>query len=137
MLRVRELQVPASTLGTLVYLLQAFELAIEAEDPRFALPWSLREDDSPDVRIVIGDGRRVYVSFARQCDERPTIYGNIDLATFSGGERAEDGEKPPDALRVHSAPSPARGEFGGPEGSQFFRVEVSVTRIAQRLRLDP
>ena len=135
-LRVRDLQVPASTLGALVYLLQAFESSVKEEDPEFELPWSLRQNDPADVRIVIGDGRCLYVSFARQCDEGPKIYGGIDLQTLRGGEHTEERERPPDPLRVFSPGSPDRSEFGGPERSQYCRVEICVTRVAQHLQLD-
>lgn len=136
-LRLRDLELPATLIGAVVHVLRAFEGAVGREIRGFRLPESLRAKGAPDLRVVIGDGRRLYFTLGAGAGP-PKVYGGIDLAELKEPEGA--GRSRP-KLRLVKPARPtggatAAGDFGGPEGSRHTRVEISVTRIAQDLPLD-
>ncbi len=136
-LRLRDLELPAAMIAAVVHVLRTFEGAVGREISGFHLPESLRVKDAPDLRVVIGDGRRLYFTLAAGA-RPPRIYGGIDLEDRKGSKKAPGGGprlrlvKPATTALGTSGP----GDFGGPEGSRHTRVEISITRIAQDLPLD-
>ena len=137
-LRLRDLQIPVSAVAALVYVLRVFEKGVKTELPTFALPESLQASGAPDLRIVIGDGRFLYITLGSGRGT-PKVFGGIDLQLLRGGGRVlkglERGLQLVKPLRGDS-PGGSAGKFGGPERSRHSRVEVSVTHIARDLRLD-
>jgi len=134
-LRLRDLEIAASFVGAVIHVLRAFELSVRKRIADFRLPESLRDPQATDLRVIIGDGARLYFSLGTGGSTKK-VYGGIDLrepASSKKGLRALERDLArPKAL----APSATSGGFGGPEGSRQARVELSVTRIAQELRLD-
>jgi len=59
-LRLRDLELPATLIAAVVHVMRAFEAAVGREIRGFQLPASLRAKAAPDLRVVIGDGRRLY-----------------------------------------------------------------------------
>jgi hypothetical protein len=136
-LRLRDLELPATLIGAVVHVLRAFEGAVGREIRGFRLPESLRAKGAPDLRVVIGDGRRLYFTLGAGAGP-PKVYGGIDL---DGLKEPKSGGRSRPRLRVvkpatSAAGAPGASDFGGPEGSRHTRVEISVTRIAQDLPLD-
>ena len=123
-LRLRDLQIPVSALRALLRALRGFEEAAKAKEPEFELPKSLRERDPPEVRVVIGDGRYLYVSVAYR-GRGPVLISRTDLQSVDDGEPAL-------ATLEAMRPPLASGSIG-PEGSRHWRLEVSVTSIARDL----
>ena len=126
---------PVSVLVAIVCGLRTFEKNMKGRF-RFTLPDSLRAADALDLRIVIGDGQFLYV-LLRSVGAEPEVFGGIDLRSLRSGAGALD-DLAEGALeqiqgRSSSLDWPA---VGGPEGSTYWRVEVSVTRVAQDLPLD-
>lgn len=122
--RLRALQIPVSAVGALLRALRGFEKSAKTKEPGFALPESLREPDPPDLRVVIGDGRYLYVTVAYR-GRGPVMFGRIDLRSVDGSERA---------LRaLKEVQRPLEPHCIGPEGSRHWRLEVSVTSIARDL----
>ena len=135
-LRLRDLQLPVSVLMAIVYVLRGFQERVKKESRVFSMPESLWPVGAPDLRIVISDGRSLHVSLGTGLGS-PRIFGPIDLQTLRDDESAlEDLERgfpldewsPGDGVDSRDSRS-----FGGPEGSQHWRVEISVTRLAQDL----
>lgn len=56
-LKLRELQIPAQLIRTLLKALRELEAHLAAELPGFAMPDSLRSSTSPDLRLVIAWSR--------------------------------------------------------------------------------
>jgi hypothetical protein len=137
-LRMRALELPVDLVGAVVHVLQAFESAVRREISGFGLPESLRVSGAPDLRVVIGDGRRLYFTLGRGATP-PKVYGEIDLDDLKPAKRGA-GFRPKLHL-VKPATGPSRTSaadgFGGPERSRHIRIEISITRIAQDLALDP
>jgi len=77
-LRLRDLELPATLIAAVVRVLRAFEGAVGREIRGFHLPKSLRAQNAPDLRVVIGDGRRLYFTLSAGADP-PKVYGGIDL----------------------------------------------------------
>jgi len=134
-LRLRDLEIPAALIGAVLHVLRAFERSVASSIPGFGLPESLRKTDAPDLRVVIGDGRRLYFTLGPR-GSLPRVYGGLDLDDLLASEKGlpalerklAPGKKPSEV---------ANGEgLGGPEGSRHVRLEVSVTRIAQDLPID-
>ena len=59
-LQLRQAEIPASVVATVIYVLRAFEAAARKTVPHFQLPESLRVPKAPDLRAVISDGDRLY-----------------------------------------------------------------------------
>lgn len=133
-LRLRDLELSVSLIGAVVHVLRAFGAAVRREIKGFHLPDGLRVKDAPDVRVVIGDGRRLYFTLGAGTVP-PKVYGGIDLADL---KEAKPADRPRPRLVTPGAPpagATAADEFGGPERSRHTRVEISVTRIAKDLPL--
>jgi len=136
-LRLRDLELPATLIGAVVHVLRAFQAAVGREIRGFHLPEALRAKDAPDLRVVIGDGRRLYFTLGAGAGP-PKVYGGIDLDELKGPKSAARSRP---KLRLVKPETPAGGataadDFGGPERSRHTRVEISVTRIAQDIPLD-
>jgi DNA-binding transcriptional MerR regulator len=137
-LRLRDLELPAAAVAAIVHVMRVFEGAVAREIAGFQLPQSLRAEAAPDLRVVIGDGQRLYFTLGMG-GRAAKVYGGIDLDALK--TRKKEGARTRPKLKVvESAGSKSdRGgadEFGGPEGSRYTRVEISITRIAQDLPLD-
>ena len=137
-LHLRQLQIPVWVLAAVANALTAFEEVVRAEQPRFRLPASLLGDFAPDLRIVIGDGRLLYLLCG--WGGTPRVFGGVDLQPLRTDRLAlEDLRQgsqfmkplPPSDVFSHEG-----ADFGGPEGSRYWRLEVGVTRVARDLRLD-
>jgi hypothetical protein len=133
-LRFRELALPASVGAAIIYLLRAFERSLSRKTSGFRLPAALRSSKAPDLRVVMSDGGKLYFTLSSGGRSVPKVYGGIDLNQISKGRRAAI-ERKLAHPRTPNRSASAR-EFGQPEGSRYARVEVSITRIAQDLRLE-
>jgi len=136
-LRLRELELPASVIGAVTYTLRAFERKVQEQIHAFRLPESLRGPSAPDLRVLISDGR-LYLSLGTG-KHVPKVYGGIALKRFASGKASLS------ALQraLVPLPSPTRSRlirdgdgFGVPDGGTRARVEISITTIAQELRLE-
>ena len=136
-LRLRELELPASVIGTVTHTLRAFERKVQDQLRTFRLPESLRGAAAPDLRAIISDGR-LYLSLGTGKDV-PKVYGGIDLRRITSG-KATIGDLQR-ALIPLPFPKPPRrrgrnGEGLGTPDGMHARVEISITSIAQELRLE-
>jgi DNA-binding transcriptional MerR regulator len=135
-LRLRELELPASVIGAVTYTLRAFERKVQAQMPTFRLPESLRGAAAPDLRILISDGR-LYLSLGTG-KVAPKVYGGIELRRLTSG-KTSIGEL---QRALVPLPSPKRRHvsngagLGAQDGETHARVEISITTIAQELRLE-
>jgi len=137
-LRLRELELPASIIGAITYTLRAFERKVQDRIRTFRLPDSLRGPAAPDLRILISDGR-LYLSLGMGT-EVPKVYGGIELrkvalgkASISDLQRALAPLPSPKRSRRHA---PNGDRPGTPNGETHTRMEISITSIAQELRLE-
>lgn len=129
-LRLRDMMLPVAPIRAIVYVLRAFETALQRERRSFSLPDSLRTRGSPDLRIIVSDGDAIYFSLS-QAGKKPKLFGRVSLDRLVEDEAA--------SVRGVARPATAdrsAGTFGGPEGSRYARLEVSVTQIARDLPLD-
>ena len=134
-LRLRDLEIAASFVGVILYVLRAFEGSVAKRMSGFRLPGSLREGHPPDIRLIISDEARLYFTLA-QAGSTPKVYGGLDLREVASSEtRPRDLDR---ALAQAKAPEPkpTPSGLGGPEGSRWVRLEVSLTRIARELGLE-
>ncbi len=131
--RLRSAMLPVAAVSAVLHLLRAFANRLDGELSGFSLPDSLRDTSAPDLRIIVSDGRAIYISLAR-ADAEPKLFGGIRFDQLVG--------KPPTVRPARSVPTSsgrkgaATGQFGGPEGSRFVRLELSVTEVARSLALD-
>jgi hypothetical protein len=136
-LRLRDLELPATVIAAIVHVLRAFEGVLARESAGFRLPESLQTEGAPDLRVVIGDGRRLYFTLGMN-GRQATMFGGIDLDALK--TRTKEGRSRPKLKLVKPGGSGSNGaeagEFGGLEGSRHTRVEISITHIAQDLPLD-
>jgi DNA-binding transcriptional MerR regulator len=131
-LRLRDMMLPVAAVGAVVHVLGAFEEELRQDLPHFALAESLREDRAPDLRVIISDGRTVYLSLGTH-DQEPKLFGGIPLEQLEGTSPAWDGRV--EAARLGN--NSGNGASGiGPENSQYGRLELSVTAVARALSID-
>jgi hypothetical protein len=118
--------------GAVVHVLRAFEERLRDDLPHFALADSLREDQAPDLRVIISDGRTIYFSLDSG-GQQPKLFGGIPLERLEGDAPAWDGRI--EAVRFRG--SARNGASGlGPENSHYGRLELSVTAIARALPVE-
>jgi len=133
-LRLRVLEIPAPFIGAITYTLRVFEHKVQQQVTDFCLPYSLRGPGAPDLSVLIEDGR-LYLTLGTG-KNRPKVYGGVDLKKLAREKKsAGDLQR---ALVLHT-PSERKlghggnGDLGDGSGA---RVALSVTRIAQELRLE-
>lgn len=134
-LRLREFEIAAPFVGAVIHILRAFERSVKKRIHDFQIPESLRSQRSPDLRVVISDGPRLYFTMGMG-GLPPKVYGGIDLRELDSTKKGLRALKHELVRRKAPARSGTSGGFGGPEGSRYARVELSVTRVAQELPLD-
>ena len=118
-----------------MHVLRAFERRVGKELRDFRLPDSLRVPGAPDLRVVIADGGRLYFTLAA-AGSPARLFGGVDLQEVAASHlsaRVLDRD-----LSDKTTPLKRSGSkgFGGPEGSRFLRLELSVTELARALDLD-
>lgn len=127
-LRLRDMLLPVSAAGAIVHVMRAIEDRLRDELPDFSLVTSLPADNAPDLRVIISDGHLIFVALG-PAGKNPKLFGGVSIEDVSGNAGiAGDQLQPIEAQN-------ANGAFGGPEGSQFSRTELSLTTIAQSLPL--
>lgn len=134
-LRLRMLEIPALSIGAITYTLRAFEHKVQQQIPDFCLPYSLRGAGAPDLRVILKEGR-LYLTLGTG-KNTPKVYGGVDLKKL-GRESQKSAGNPPRALvfRMPSGGKTGHGVNGELGESSVARVEMSITRIAQELRLE-
>jgi hypothetical protein len=133
-MRLRDLEIAASLVGAVLYVLRAFEQRVRKLLPDFGLPESLRHSRAPDLRVVISDGLQLYFTLGAG-RSAPKLYGGVDLQNLERSKKSL-GALERELARPRPLASSASRAFGGPEGSRHARVEVSVTAIARDLQLE-
>ncbi len=127
-LRLRALGIPASVIRAALHVLRRFEREVARQAPGFTLPGGLVGAKAPELKILIGDDRRLYFTLSVS-GSRTKTYGGIplqDLAEPEAGGGTSGGGK----RRLRAVGSEVE------KPATRARVEVSVTGIAQDLRLE-
>ncbi len=128
-LRLRVLEIPTPSIGAITYTLRAFAHKVQQRIPDFCLPYSLRGAGAPDLRVIIKDGR-LYMTLGTGA-KTAKVYGGIDLRRL--GRKKKSARNLQRALVLRTSGPGTNGDLGENPGA---RVELSVTRIAQELRLE-
>lgn len=135
-LRLRETMLSVAAVRAVLHVLRAFESRLKQELPGFSLPDSLRSERAPDLRIVLSDGRSIYFSLGRT-GGKPKLFGGIPLEQLTGDAPAwNEKVRPARRVKTKARRNDGGSGFGGPEGSRFTRLELSVTEVARDLPLD-
>ncbi len=129
-LRLRDMKLPVATASAIVHVLRAFEQELRRELTTFSLAESLREERAPDLRVILSDGQTLYFSLGT-ATQRPKLFGGVALDQVAGNGHGWNRR----IGAIRSARKQADADFGGPERSQFARLELSVTAIAKALPL--
>lgn len=130
-LRLRDMFLPVSTLRGIIHVLRRFGQEIGKVCPEQPLVEHLREKSSPELRIILSDGRLLYFALHSGANA-PRLFGGISLDSIT--DAGPDGSAEPRGLA--SAHEASTGRFGEPEGSTFVRLELSVNSVARSLQLD-
>ena len=129
-LRLRDMMLPVRVVGVIVHVVRRFGQELQSAGDGLPLATSLTGPRAPELRVIVSDGKNIYFSLAR-AGQKPTLFGGtpVDAGTTSLAHGTT-------GLQTRST-SVTNGEhiFGGPEGSEFARMEMSVTAIARALPL--
>lgn len=134
-LRLRELDIGVAFVGAVVHVLRAFERSVGRQLGGFKLPDSLRDPSAPDLRVVIADGARLYFTVADPRSQA-RVYGGVELQDVTLSHATARTLDRDLAGRTASAKRSTSRGLGGPEGSQYLRLELSITELARALDLD-
>jgi len=132
-LRLRMLEIPALSIGAITYTLRVFEHKVQQQIPDFCLPCSLRGAGAPDLRVILEDGR-LYLTLGTG-QNTPKVYGGVDLKKLGRDKNKKSAGDLQRAL-VLRTPSGRKMGHGANGEIGVARVEMSITRIAQELRLE-
>jgi hypothetical protein len=132
-LRLRMLEIPALSIGAITYTLRAFEHKVQQQIPGFCLPYSLRGAGAPDLRVIL-EGGRLYLTLGTG-QNTPKVYGGVDLKKLG---RDKNKKAAGDLHRALVLRTPSGRKMGHGANGEIgvARVEMSITRIAQELRLE-
>lgn len=119
-LRLRAMNQPVIVAQAAIRVLRRFQGEVEKRIPGFELPEGLRGKTAPDLRLIISDGSTLFFQLGGK------LFGGVALNRSAPTRGSVS--KPTRASRSAT--------FGGPEGSRYTRLELSITRIAQDLPLD-
>jgi hypothetical protein len=115
-----------------IHVLREFGHQLQHPPGKRPLLEQLREPASPELRLILSDGRRLFFSLGQP--GAPTrLFGGValdQLASSDGSDAA--------AIKTSAKPheSQSWASFGEPEGSEFARLELSVNAVARSLELD-
>ena len=132
-LRLRMLEIPALSIGAITYTLRAFEHKVQQQIPDFCLPYSVRGAGAPDLRVILEEGR-LYLTLGMG-QNTPKVYGGVDLKKLGRGKNKKSAGDLQRALALRT-PSGRKMAHGANGEIGVARVEMSITRIAQELRLE-
>lgn len=128
-LRLRDVMLPVAATGAIIHVIEALEEKLGDEIPSFSLVDSLTAPNAPDLRVIISDGHLIFFSLGL-ADRGPKLFGGLSIEDVEGNAASRSGQ-----LEVLD-PATAETSFGGPEGSSFARLEISLTAIARSLPLN-
>ena len=129
-LHLRELQIPAQLIGGLLGALRELEARLAAEPPGFSVPDDLRPSTSPDLRLVIGDGR-LYFSLVTSGGE-PRLFGGSLLSELGAKPAAPLQELAGAAWHLEPIGPHNPGSHADTRRS-YTTLEVCITHLARNL----
>ena len=133
-LRLRVLEIPALSIGAITYTLRAFEHKVQQQIPAFSLPYSLRGAAAPDLRVILKEGR-LYLTLGMG-KSTPKVYGGVELKKLGRDKSRKAGDLQRALVLRTSGRKTGHGVNGEFGESAVARVEMSITRMAQELRLE-
>lgn len=130
-LRLRDMFVPVSELRGILHLLREFSHHLERRLGE-SLPGELRKPRSPELRIILSDGKRLFFSLG-QPGTAARLFGGVSLDEL---DSSNDGDTKVATTSTRPLRSRVPSSFGEPEGSEFTRLELSVNAVARSLQFD-
>jgi DNA-binding transcriptional MerR regulator len=130
-LRLRDMMLPVSVVGAIVHVVRRFGQELQTSLADTSVAESLRGQRAPELRVIISDGEAIFFSLALP-NKKATLFGGIPLAPLAKSGSADGITVYERGTSVQAGPH----VFGGPEGSKFARLELSVTAVARALPLD-
>jgi DNA-binding transcriptional MerR regulator len=132
-LRLRDMLLPVSAVRGIVHVLSTFGQTVQGQRKHLPLLEHLRQDNAPDMRVIVSDGRAVYFTLAPPGGP-PKLFGGVPLDSLIANSGSPSAAAPVQGVIGRNAPTD--GTFGGPEGSEFARMELSVSSVAKSLPID-
>ncbi len=131
-LRLRDTFVPVSELRGIIHVLREFSHQLERRLGGKSLLQELRKPNSPEIRIILSDGSRLFFSLG-QTGTAARLFGGVAIDQLESSDGTST-----TATKTATKPvkSRAPSSFGEPEGSEFTRLELSVNAVARSLQLD-
>jgi DNA-binding transcriptional MerR regulator len=126
-LRLRNLTIPVASVGAIIYVLHAFAKVMEGRVEGFSIIKDFCRKGSPELRIIISDGERLYFALG-ESNKRPKLFGGVDFKRILS-------ERPRVTFKELPSAAKGSGEWGSQEGTKHARIEVNVTAIAKELSL--
>ena len=132
-LRLRTLALPVGTVAAIIYTLRAFEKRVAGEIPGFELVTELRRASGVALRVIVGDGDRLFFLLGQK-GKGQRLFGGIEL------NRVNPLKSSNLASRLRLVPMPTdsakTASFAGPEGSRYVRLDINIGQIARDLKLE-
>jgi len=140
-LKFRELMIPVSAIGTVLYVLREFEKRVRQDIPEFVLPESLCEPDSPELRVIITDGLQLFFLLAPK-NGVEKVFGGIGLTrlptpTAKSGDAVGKESTGRQTISARGKRMSLENFSQFPDAIEAFgaKLELNISRIARRLQL--
>jgi DNA-binding transcriptional MerR regulator len=130
-LRLRDMLLPVSLVGAIVHVLRRFGEELQTAVADVPLAERLRGSGAPELRVILSDGKDIFFSLAR-AGKKASLFGGVPVDAVVRRGSTWNGTVEQRVTRVTGGNHP----FGAPEGSEFARMELSVTSVARALPLD-
>lgn len=129
-LKLGEFHVPTNLTANILKALRSFDRHLGESYPMLKLPYSLRIPNSPEVKIMLINGTRLYFSIGTK-GRKTTYIGNFDLLNY---------DKYP--VSTNSLDDQSKSEFPIertktlPKEAEIALFELNLSQVAKNIPLD-
>ena len=124
-LKLGEFHVPTNLTTNVLKALRSFEKHLGKNYPMLKLPYSLRIPNSPEVKIILINGSRLYFSIGTS-SKKTTYIGDLDLLNY-GKHTVED---------LSKSEIPIKRTNSLPTESEIALFQINLSQIAKKIPLD-
>ena len=129
-LKLGEFHLPTNLTSNVLRALRSFDRHLGKSYPMLKLPYSLRMPNSPEVKIMLINGSRLYFSIGTK-GRKTTYIGNLDLLNYDKY-----------AVSTNSVDDLSKSEFPIertetlPKESDIALFELNLSQVAKNIPLD-
>lgn len=129
-LKLGEFHMPTNLTTNVLKALRSFDRHIGESYPMLKLPYSLRIPNSPEVKIILINGSRLYFSIGTK-DRKTTYIGDLDLLNYDKYAVSTNS-----VGELSNSEFPIERTFSRPKESEIASFELNLSQIAKNVPLN-